>query len=139
MKYIVTATLFSAMFGSAAYAESINVTIQNTTNFGTVRAAVFTNQAAFDGSQAVAKSMIKASDGHTVVTFKDLKPGRNGIAVFHDLNGNETLDRNLFGAPKEPFGFSNDPKIGFSAPRFDKFDFKFDGEPINIIINLNGA
>jgi uncharacterized protein (DUF2141 family) len=48
-------------------------------------------------------------------TFQ-VPPGRYGIVVIHDENENQKLDRNFFGIPKEGFGFSNNPRIFFSAP-----------------------
>lgn len=48
-----------------------------------------------------------------------LPPGRYAIAVLHDENSNHRLDRNMIGFPKEGFGFSNNPKVGLSAPSFD--------------------
>jgi uncharacterized protein (DUF2141 family) len=45
--------------------------------------------------------------------------GRYAIAVLHDENSNHKLDRNLIGWPKEGFGFSNNPKVGLTAPSFD--------------------
>lgn len=48
-----------------------------------------------------------------------LPAGRYAIAVLHDENSNHKLDRNLIGWPKEGFGFSNNPKVGLSAPSFD--------------------
>jgi len=49
-----------------------------------------------------------------------LPAGRYAIAVLHDENSNHKLDRNMIGYPKEGFGFSNNPKVGLSAPSFDK-------------------
>ena len=45
--------------------------------------------------------------------------GRYAIAVLHDENSNHKLDRNMIGWPKEGFGFSNNPKVGLSAPSYD--------------------
>jgi uncharacterized protein (DUF2141 family) len=36
--------------------------------------------------------------------FSDIKPGNYAIAVIHDENRNE-LDTNMFGIPKEGYGF----------------------------------
>jgi uncharacterized protein (DUF2141 family) len=47
-----------------------------------------------------------------------LPAGHYAIAVLHDENSNHKLDRNLIGWPKEGFGFSNNPKVGMSAPNF---------------------
>lgn len=38
--------------------------------------------------------------------------------MIHDENENQTLDRNLFGIPKEGFGFANNPRVIFAAPSF---------------------
>lgn len=53
-----------------------------------------------------------------VATFADLPPGEYAIAIYQDINGNKKLDTNLFGYPKEPFGFSNNIKPKLSAPGF---------------------
>ena len=44
--------------------------------------------------------------------------GRYSVVVLHDENSNMRLDRNVFGIPKEGFGFSNNPRVLFSAPSF---------------------
>lgn len=33
------------------------------------------------------------------------------VLVFQDLNGNQQLDKNLFGIPTEPYGVSNNPSL----------------------------
>jgi uncharacterized protein (DUF2141 family) len=38
--------------------------------------------------------------------------------VLHDENENMKLDRNIFGFPKEGFGFANNPHVGLRAPPF---------------------
>lgn len=43
-------------------------------------------------------------------------PGRYAIAVIHDENENQKLDRNILGIPKEGFGFANNPRVTFSTP-----------------------
>jgi uncharacterized protein (DUF2141 family) len=37
--------------------------------------------------------------------FSDIKPGKYAIAVIHDENCNGKLDTNMFGIPKEGYGF----------------------------------
>jgi uncharacterized protein (DUF2141 family) len=58
--------------------------------------------------------------GNKTTVELQLPPGRYGIAVIHDENSNRKLDRNMLGWPKEGFGFANNPKVGLSAPSFDK-------------------
>ena len=44
--------------------------------------------------------------------------GDYGVVALHDENKNMKLDRNLFGYPKEGFGFANNPHIGLGPPPF---------------------
>ena len=138
MKPFTLSTLLSFLLTPAAFADTLSVVVQETTGSGTVRAAIYDDQDAFDASRINTGTTSPAGDGNTLLSFENLTPGTYGIAVFHDRNDNEELDRNLFGAPKEPFGFSNNPKIGFSAPGFENFAFEFDGSPQELIITLNG-
>ena len=48
-----------------------------------------------------------------------LPAGRYVIAVYHDLNDNGKLDKNIVGYPKEPFGFSKNFRPILSAPSFE--------------------
>lgn len=66
-----------------------------------------------------------------------LKPGRYAVALYHDLNGNNKLDKNVMGIPVEPYGFSNNPKVKWSPPSFEKASFEFGPNLSNIQITLN--
>ena len=46
--------------------------------------------------------------------FPEVAEGSYAIAVFQDLNGNNSLDRDPKGLPQEPYGFSNG--TGRTAP-----------------------
>src|SRR5579862_1987815 len=50
--------------------------------------------------------------------MENLSPGDYGLVVIHDENGNQKMDRNFFGIPKEGFGFANNPHVGLSAAPF---------------------
>jgi uncharacterized protein (DUF2141 family) len=54
------------------------------------------------------------------VTWEDIPPGVYGVVALHDENSNRKLDRNIFGVPKEGFGFANNPHVGLSAPPFEQ-------------------
>jgi uncharacterized protein (DUF2141 family) len=51
----------------------------------------------------------------------DLPAGEYAILVIHDENGNELLDTNFIGMPKEPVGVSINPKK--SKPDYEKSKF----------------
>ncbi|WP_454891479.1 DUF2141 domain-containing protein, partial [Alloprevotella tannerae] len=64
------------------------------------------------------------------VTFTDLPKGEYAIAIFHDENGNGTMDFGKMGIPIEKFGFSNDAKCVMAPPAFEdaKIVFEKDAE-----------
>jgi uncharacterized protein (DUF2141 family) len=55
--------------------------------------------------------------GETEIDIGDLPHGDYAAAVIHDENGNAKLDT-FMGIPREGFGFSRNPSIGFGPPRF---------------------
>ncbi|MEL7147375.1 MAG: DUF2141 domain-containing protein [Bacteroidota bacterium] len=69
-------------------------------------------------------------DGNLVFELGDMPPGRYGLAVLDDANGNEIVDFGLV-FPKEGFGFSDYYHNSFRLPRFS--DFVFDMETDKIV------
>jgi uncharacterized protein (DUF2141 family) len=79
----------------------------------------------------------KAVKGTNLVRFTNLPPGFYAAAAYHDENGNKKLDKNLFGAPTEPYGFSNDARRLMSAPSFEEARFEIrDNEVKEISIQI---
>lgn len=59
------------------------------------------------------------------------------IAVYHDQNGNDQLDKNSLGIPIEPYGFSMNPKRGFGPPKFQEVSFVFSPDtPFDMTVKL---
>lgn len=52
------------------------------------------------------------------LNFSGLPPGQYAVSCFHDVNGNGKLDTNMVGIPNEPYGFSNNARPKFRAPRW---------------------
>ncbi len=63
------------------------------------------------------------SKKNLVVSF-ELASGKYAVAVYHDLNNNEKLDKNFIGIPKEPYGFSNNFRPKFAPPKFSDCAFE---------------
>ena len=68
--------------------------------------------------------------------FQNLRPGSYAVVVLHDSNSDNKINRNLFGIPKEGFGFSRNPTIRFSAPKFSESAFVVAGPSTKIQIQL---
>ena len=139
-KSISSATIlfFTACLATTVSADTVKLTVETETEQGNIRAAVYSSADAFEKGDVTMGVAGAVSSGKAELEISNLEPGTYGIALFHDLNGNEELDRNILGAPKEPFGFSNNPAVKFSAPDFDEFKFEFDGNPMHLNITLNG-
>jgi uncharacterized protein (DUF2141 family) len=58
------------------------------------------------------------------------------LSVFIDENRDQKLNKSFFGIPSEAFGFSNNPRIAFSAPSFGDCKWK---TPVigDMILSLN--
>jgi len=54
-----------------------------------------------------------------------ISPGPYAMAVFHDENANNDLDRNIFGIPSEGTGASNDAHNMFGPPGYDDARFMY--------------
>ena len=136
---LTTAMIFALGYATVAVSDTLKLSVETASAAGSIRAAVYSSAKAFEQGDVTTGVAGPAKVGTTDLEFNNLEPGTYGIALFHDLNGNEELDRNLLGAPSEPFGFSNNPTIGFSAPKFEEFKFEFDGEPMEFSIILKGG
>ena len=88
-------------------------------NKGNAGGVIFASPAGWpeDRSKAVAHGGFAIHDRQVTEEFQ-VPPGRYGIAVIHDENENQKLDRNFLGIPKEGFGFANNRRVMLSAPSF---------------------
>lgn len=70
------------------------------------------------------------------VVFLNLDPGWYGIIVFQDENGNGRLDKNAWGVPTEPYGFSNDAYGFLGPPTFADAALWLDGSDKAVTVSL---
>lgn len=87
--------------------------------------------------KAFRSKKVPVSGPSMLVTFDDVPAGTYGVAVYHDENMNDKMDRSWYGMPKEGYGASNDAKGSFGPPKFDdaKFEFTNGQTTIKIIIH----
>jgi uncharacterized protein (DUF2141 family) len=62
-------------------------------------------------------------DGKSVVV-KDLPAGEYALVVFHDVNQNGKMDRNMMGIPTEDYAFSNNAMGNMGPPSFEAAKFQ---------------
>ena len=103
---------------------------------GQVRIAVFNSSEKWLGEQPVYSSTIKV-DGQSVTwKINDVPYGDYGVAVFHDENSNGKMDKNIVGMPLEPYGFSNNVRITFGPPKWEKAKFAVKGSMAEVSIEV---
>jgi uncharacterized protein (DUF2141 family) len=93
-------------------------------------------QSLFLKEECVYKAIVPAKEGETIAVIDGLPAGIYAAQVYFDENGNDELDRNFIGIPREGVGFSNDPSFTFRAPSFAETAFRFDGVSGSIRVRL---
>ncbi|MGB0778350.1 MAG: DUF2141 domain-containing protein [Flavobacteriaceae bacterium] len=78
---------------------------------------------------------IKVASGKAIVEFKDLEPGVYAILCYHDENGNNKMDFESNGMPKEDYGMSTN-FMGYGPPTFEQAKFNFNGENLKLEIKF---
>ena len=105
--------------------HSIDLTLEAPIGKGTILIALYGSEADFDNDENVVQSAKITVDkvGPYTTKLENLPSGKYVLALFQDVNDNGKLDTNLFGIPKEPYAFSQSPKVKWRAPRYDEVVF----------------
>ncbi|TYB78506.1 DUF2141 domain-containing protein [Bizionia myxarmorum] len=64
------------------------------------------------------------------LVITDLPKGDYAVSMYHDANSDGICNLNFVGIPKEAYGFSNNFKPKFSAPKFKDCKFSFANDHI---------
>ncbi len=106
------------------------------TNFrsadGQVLVALFRGGDGFPSKpgNAYRTAVTKISGSSASVEFKDLPAGEYAFSVIHDENGNNELDTNFIGIPKEGLGTSNNAKARMGPPKYRDAKFAVGDAPV---------
>jgi uncharacterized protein (DUF2141 family) len=87
---------------------------------GALRVALYDRDGGFPGGWERARRQVEVpmrAPADTVV-LRDVPAGDWAVALHHDENGNGRMDETFYGAPKEGWGASRDPRPRLRAPRF---------------------
>lgn len=140
MKRAILLSIFQPLAAAAAPAGEagnipLTVTVENVKGAeGFILASLHTGSWQPPATQAV---RVAAMDGTVKLTFKVPGPGRYGVRLFHDRNGDGKLETDFLGIPREPFGFSRNAPAQFGPPSFEEaaFDVGADGAAQSITLN----
>ncbi len=67
--------------------------------------------------------VLEANAGELTVVFQDVPFGSYAIKVFHDVNNDGKLNKNMLGIPQENYGFSNNVRGNFGPAKFQEAKF----------------
>lgn len=106
-------------------------------NSGYVNIAIADSEAGFiEKDKAYMQIRTRIHGPELSMVLKGLPRKEYAISVFHDENGNNTLDRNMMGIPKELYGFSNNARGKFGPPPYSMSRFVLQSDVQTIKINL---
>lgn len=118
-------SLFLFMSSHEAAPAKLSVEITNVRAAGgTLRVALYKPGAKFGKTNPDFHKNIPVKQIGNLTFDFDVAPGEYAIAVYHDKNDNDKLDKNMVGYPREPFGFSNNYRPVVSAPDFQDCAFE---------------
>ncbi|OUR88109.1 hypothetical protein A9Q92_03480 [Methylophaga sp. 42_8_T64] len=128
-------TLLFTILAQPVVAADLSITIENIhSHKGNIYLALFTKDDRFPDVSHQTKGITLPIEHATVTSsFTNLADNEYAVAVFHDENNNQKLDKNFFGIPKEPYGFSN---TQLAPPSFDEAKFSLSTHDIHLLIKL---
>ena len=86
---------------------------------------------------AFARKVVVSKDRRVRLVFDAVPAGEFAVSMIHDENGNNTLDTNFFGIPKEGWGTSRDAKAGFGPPSYADAVLRLaQGERKHIVVHV---
>ena len=105
---------------------------------GSIRVLIFSEPSGFPDqvSNSVRNMSIAPKSGKASFKLTDIPVGTYAIGVIHDEDNNGKLSTNAVGYPIEKFGFSNNPKVYFGPPSFEKAAFVLGKSPVSVEIKL---
>lgn len=100
----------------------IRVATNQVASTGPIRIAIYDSKEAFGNPEkAIIKDTIPPVEGFVAWAIKlEFLPESFAIAAYHDLDDNGELNRALFNAPVEPYGFSNNARSLVGPPTYDQ-------------------
>jgi uncharacterized protein (DUF2141 family) len=121
----------------AVKAKKLSIKISNIQNKGkTLYVGIYRAGDEFPEFNNFWKNTKVTTTGNEMTVEFEVPYGDYAVAISHDLNGNGKLDKNFFGYPSEPFGFSNNFKPTLSSPDFSNCKFTFSQQSNSLTIKL---
>lgn len=126
LKNFALALIVSLVLNNIVNAAVINIKVTNIKNLkGVIRVGIINKAESFPYNAFIGKKVPVIANSVNV-NFTGLPPGEYAIAVHHDENCNDKVDKNTLGVPLEGYCFSNNVKALIAPPKFKYAKFKLD-------------
>ncbi|WP_051293279.1 DUF2141 domain-containing protein [Olivibacter sitiensis] len=122
MKYVLI-ILASIPFCNCVVQAQVKVSVSNIDQRkGNIYLALYDSEQDYMKPEKAFRKKIVAVSGlsETTIAVESIPSGRYAILLFLDENGNGVLDKNMWGIPKEKYGFSGDKRPLMRAPSFEE-------------------
>lgn len=136
---LFVATAFSQpVQGAAGGKGSLTVIVDGCpSDQGVVKIALVNSVEGYKGAaRAFLSTKVTIAKGKAIHVFKDVPFGEYAVTVYHDENGNDQLDKSMFGKPTEAYGFSNNARGLISSPDYKKAAFVLDKAEMTMKIHV---
>ncbi|MFD0849985.1 DUF2141 domain-containing protein [Sphingosinicella xenopeptidilytica] len=96
---------------------------------GTIRLCLWRDASGYpDCTRGTGATKESVTASNPTLDITGLPPGEYAVSAIHDENDNRKLDKSFIGMPTEGVAFSNNAKIAFGPPKFEKVRFHVEGE-----------
>lgn len=126
MKNLIKTLCFVAPILTASLASAADLTVQIDdvkSSEGFLSIAVYNSADTFLKKPLTGVRTQAVKEGKSIVV-KDLPAGEYALVVFHDVNQNGKMDKNMMGIPTEDYAFSNNAMGTMGPPSFDAAKFQ---------------
>ncbi|WP_338846158.1 DUF2141 domain-containing protein [Massilia sp. W12] len=135
MKKILSAVLAAVALNAQAADVQIEVSgVQNAQ--GKLMVALYNSADSYLKKPAYVLQQ-PAQTGLTQMTISGVAEGEYAMAIFHDANDNQRMDRNPSGMPLEDFAFSNNAQGDMGPPTFASASFKVPAGGVSLKLKFN--
>ncbi|WP_171045006.1 DUF2141 domain-containing protein [Pseudoalteromonas rubra] len=138
-KHLTRTTALACMLAAlstSAMAQDLTITFSGLAHqSGTLKLVAYDSPAAFTQQQAWRVAQQHVSGTQPELILRDVAPGQYSFMVYQDLNNDGRLNRNRFGMPTEPYGFSNNAMLT-GAPQFPQLAVQITQQSQNLKIRL---
>ena len=119
----------------AALATEVAVTVEGVESAGGTLRVTLCLESEYESWGCALRQRMDAAVGGGTLVF-EVPAGRYAVKAYHDADDDGELDRDLFGAPSEDYGFSRDARGTFGPPDFADAAVTIGDTPVALTVRI---